>query len=80
MTVETLEDAVKACEISLEEFHKKPVVVNFGRDISVDELLLQLPKLQAAKVVHMLRKKHILVLTMVERNGEKILVRIPSGS
>ena len=23
MTVETLEDAVKACEISLEEFHKK---------------------------------------------------------
>ena len=138
MTAGTLEDAVKACEISLKEFHEKPVVVNFGGDISVDELLLQLPKLQAAKVVHidfpqlpelemqgiygevlmekqewkaavkeqvkeilkykpeavfvgnttfsaypvvhMLRKKHISVLTMVERNGEKILVRIPSGS
>ena len=34
----------------------------------------------AYPVVHMLRKKHIPVLTMVERNGEKILVRIPSGS
>lgn len=52
MTAGTLEDAIKACEISLEEFHEKPIIVNFGGDFSVDELLLQLPKLQSAKVVH----------------------------
>ena len=138
MTAGTLEDAIKACEISLEEFHEKPIIVNFGGDFSVDELLLQLPKLQSAKVVHidfpelpelemlgiygeilmerqewkaavkdqvkmilkykpeavfvgnntfaaypvvhMLRKKHIPVLTLAEKNGEQILVRIPSGS
>ena len=31
-------------------------------------------------VVHALRKKHIPVLTMVEKEGQKLLVRIPSGS
>lgn len=31
-------------------------------------------------IVHQLRKKHIPVLTMMERNGKKIIVRIPSGS
>lgn len=31
-------------------------------------------------VVHALRKKHIPVLTRVEKNGKKLLVRIPSGS
>ena len=31
-------------------------------------------------VVHVLRKKHIPVLTMVEKDGKKLLVRIPSGS
>ena len=30
--------------------------------------------------VHVLRKKHIPVLTMVEKDGKKLLVRIPSGS
>ena len=34
----------------------------------------------AYPVVHMLRKKHIPVLTLAEKNGEQILVRIPSGS
>ena len=34
----------------------------------------------AYPVVHMLRKKHIPVLTMVEKEGKKLLVRIPSGS
>ena len=138
MTAGTLEDAVKACEISLEQFHEKPVIVNFGGASETDELLLKLPKLQAAKVVHvdfpqlpelemqgiygevlmekqewkatvkeqvkqilkykpeavfvenntfaaypvvhMLRKKHIPVLTLAEKDGEKIIVRIPSGS
>lgn len=138
MTTGTLEDAVKACEISLADFHEKPVIVNFGGDALVNELLSQIPKLQSAKivhidfpsvpeleiqgiygevsmekqewkaavkeqvkkilkykpeavyvgnntfaaypVVHMLRKKHIPVLTMAEKDGMKLLVRIPSGS
>ena len=138
MTAGTLEDAIKACEISLAQFHEKPVIVNFGGDSEVDELLLKLPKLQAAKVihidfpqlpelemqdiygeilmekqewkavvkeqvkqilkykpeavfvgdnifaaypvVHILRKKHIPVLTLAKKNSEKIIARIPSGS
>lgn len=138
MTTETLEDAVKACEISLADFHEKPVIVNFGGDEDADALLSQMPKLQSAQivhidfpsapdleiqgiygevsmekqewkaavkeqvkkilkykpeavyvgnhtfaaypVVHMLRKKHIPVLTMVEKDGRNLLVRIPSGS
>ena len=31
-------------------------------------------------VVHQLRKKHIPVLTLVKREGEHYIVRIPSGS
>lgn len=138
MTTGTLEDAVKACEISLADFHEKPVIVNFGGDEDADALLGQIPKLQSAQivhidfpsapdleiqgiygevsmekqewkaavkeqvkkilkykpeavyvgnhtfaaypVVHMLRKKHIPVLTMVEKDGRNLLVRIPSGS
>lgn len=138
MTTGTLNDAVKACEISLEEFHEKPVIVNYGGDFSVNELLKKLPGLQGVKivnlefpklpeleiqgiygevllekqewksavkeqvkqilkykpeavfvgddtffaypVVHILRKKHIPVLTLVVKDGEKLLVRIPSGS
>lgn len=34
----------------------------------------------AYPIVHMLRKKHIPVLTMAEKDGMKLLVRIPSGS
>ena len=138
MTTGTLVDAVKACEISLADFHEKPVIVNFGGDEDADALLSQMPKLQSAQivhidfpsapdleiqgiygevsmekqewkaavkeqvkkilkykpeavyvgnhtfaaypVVHMLRKKHIPVLTMVEKDGRNLLVRIPSGS
>ena len=138
MTTGTLEDAVKACEISLADFHEKPVIVNFGGDEDADALLSQMPKLQSAQivhidfpsapdleiqgiygevsmekqewkaavkeqvkkilkykpeavyvgnhtfaaypVVHMLIKKHIPVLTMVEKDGRNLLVRIPSGS
>ena len=45
MTTGTLEDAVKACEISLADFHEKPVIVNFGGDEDADALLSQMPKL-----------------------------------
>ena len=138
MTTATLEDAVRACEISIADFHDHPVIVNFGGNETADELLRRMPKLQSAEivhmdfpkvpelevqgiygevmmekqewkaevkervkkilkykpeavcvgnntfaaypVVHMLRKKHIPVLTIVEKDGEKLLVRIPSGS
>ena len=138
MTTGELADAVQACKISMEQFCEKPVLVSFGGDIEYDELLHQLPKLQAAEIicidfpdipeleiqgiyaevamekqewksrikeqvkqilkykpeavfvgenlfaaypiVHALRKKHIPVLTAAEKDGQKLLVRIPSGS
>ena len=138
LTTGTLEDAVKACEISLVEYREEPVLVNFGGDAAADELLGKLPGLQTVRIIHMdyaelpeleltgiygevamekqewkgsvktqvkqilkykpeavyvadhmfagypvvhaLRKKHIPVLTMVEKGGQKLLVRIPSGS
>ena len=138
MTTGELADAVQACKISMEQFCEKPVIVSFGGDIEYDELLHQLPKLQAAEIicidfpdipeleiqgiyaevamekqewksrikeqvkqilkykpeavfvgenlfaaypiVHALRKKHIPVLVLAEKDGQKLIVRIPSGS
>ena len=138
MTTGELADAVQACRISMEQFYEKPVIVSFGGDSEYDELLHQLPKLQAAEIVHIdfptfpeveiqgvyaeitmekqewksrikeqvkqilrykpeavfagddlfavypivhaLRKKHIPVLALVEKDGQKLIVRIPSGS
>ena len=138
MTTGELADAVQACKISMEQFCEKPVIVSFGGDIEYDELLHQLPKLQAAEIicidfpdipeleiqgiyvevamekqewksrikeqvkqilkykpeavfvgenlfaaypiVHALRKKHIPVLVPAEKDGQKLIVRIPSGS
>ena len=34
----------------------------------------------AYPIVHSLRKKHIPVLTLVQKDGKKLIVRIPSGS
>ena len=138
LTTGTLEDAVKACEISLAEYREESVLVNFGGGAAADKLLGKLPGLQTARIIHMdyaelpelelhgiygevvmekqewkafvktqvkqilkykpeavyvadhmfagypvvhaLRKKHIPVLTMIEKDGQKFLVRIPSGS
>ena len=138
MTTGTLEDAVKACEISLQVFHEEPKIVNLGGSVESDALLRQLPEMKSVQIVHMdlpdvpelnlegiygevamekaewkslvkeqvkkilkvkpeavyiegnvfstypiihiLRKKHVSVLTTVEKDGEKRIVRIPSGS
>ena len=138
MTTGELADAVQACKISMEQFREKPVIVSFGGDTEYDELIHQLPKLQAAEIIHIdiqplpeveiqgiyaevsmekqewkarikeqvkqilkykpeavfvgenlfvaypivhaLRKKHIPVLVPAEKDGQKLLIRIPSGS
>lgn len=138
MTTGELVDAVQACKLSMEQFHEKPVIVSFGGDTEYDELIHQLPKLQAAEIIHIdfptlpeveiqgvyaevtmekqewksrvkeqvkqllkykpeavfvgenlfaaypivhaLRKKHIPVLVLAEKDGQKLLIRIPSGS
>ena len=138
MTTGELADAVQVCRISMEQFQEKPVIVNLGGTEVVDELLVQLPGVSSAKVVHLefpelpeleiqgiygeaalekqewkslikeqvkkilkykpeavfvgenlfaaypivhsLRKKHIPVLTLVQKDGKKLIVRIPSGS
>ena len=138
MTTGELADAVQACHISMEQFQDKPVIVNLGGTEEADELLVQLPGVSSAKVVHLefpelpeleiqgiygeavlekqewkslikeqvkkilkykpeavfvgenlfaaypivhsLRKKHIPVLTLVQKDGKKLIMRIPSGS
>ena len=138
MTVGMLEDAVKACRISMELYHENPTIVNLGGDSCIDPLLKQLPGMQEATVIHMdfmqlpeltvdgiygeaamdkqqwknevkenlkrilkqkpeavyvegnvfetypivhqLRKKYIPVLTMMEKDGQKLIIQIPSGS
>ena len=138
MTTGTLEDAVKACKISLCAFHEEPKLVNLGGSEKSDELLRQLPEWKSVQIIHMelpavpelnlqgnygevamekaewkslvkdqvkkilkvkpeavyvegdvfatypiihiLRKKHIPVLTTVEKDGQRIIARIPSGS
>ena len=42
MTVGMLEDAVKACRISMELYHENPTIVNLGGDSCIDPLLKQL--------------------------------------
>ena len=138
MTTATLEDARKACQISLDTFTDEITLVNLSSDTSTDTLLMKLPELTHVKIihkplpdlpaldingiyaeiemkktewkkyikdlvkdllktkpeavyvdgdmfslypiVHQLRKKHIPVLTSVTKNGEKLIIRIPSGS
>ena len=138
MTTGELADAVQVCRISMEQFQEQLVIVNLGGTEETAELLVQLPGVSSAKVVHLefpelpeleiqgiygeaalekqewkslikeqvkkilkykpeavfvgenlfaaypivhsLRKKHIPVLTLVQKDGKKLIVRIPSGS
>ena len=138
MTTSTLEDAIKACKISQQQFHEQVVIVNLGTDEAADALLFKLPQFSGARIVHMelpdlppmewdgiygestlekqewkaqikdqvkkilkskpeavyvqgdlfavyplihaLRKRHMPVLVMTEKDGEQKIVRIPSGS
>ena len=138
MTTGELADAVQVCRISMEQFQEQLVIVNLGGTEEADELLVQLPGVSSAKVVHLefpelpeleiqgiygeaalekqewkslikeqvkkilkykpeavfvgenlfaaypivhsLRKKHIPILTLVQKDGKKLIMRIPSGS
>ena len=86
MTCGTLEDSVLACRSSLAVFHEEAVIVSLGGNKETDMLLQKLPDLSSARIVHLPvpqlpeRKIHIPVLTAVEKDGQKLLVRIPSGS
>ena len=53
MSVGDLEDAVKACRISLLQYKDQPVIVKLGEDSGADELLLQIPGMENAQVVPM---------------------------
>ena len=52
MTTSTLEDAIKACRISQQQFHEEVVIVSLGGDDKGDALLLKLPQFSQAKIVH----------------------------
>ena len=53
MTTSTLEDAIKACKISQQQFHEQVVIVNLGTDEAADALLFKLPQFSGARIVHM---------------------------
>lgn len=53
MTAGTIEDAIEACKISLQEYHEEPRIVNLGGSVRTEELLRQLPELQNARIVYM---------------------------
>lgn len=138
MTVGKLSDAVEACRISMSCYEEEPIIVSLGGQKQDEELLKNLPKLKAAKIVHLefpelpelemqgiygevsmekqawksrikdemkkimkykpeavfvgenlfavypivhaLRKRHIPVLTAVDKEGTKLIIKIPSGS
>ena len=112
MTTATLEDARKACQISLDTFTDeitlKPLPDLPALDINGIYAEVEMEKTEWKKyikdlvkdmlktkpeavyvdgdmfslypVVHQLRKKHIPVLTSVTKDGEKLIIRIPSGS
>lgn len=52
MTTATLEDARKACQISLDTFTDEITLVNLSSDTSTDTLLMKLPELAHVKIIH----------------------------
>ena len=52
MTTATLEDARKACQISLDTFTDEITLVNLSSDTSTDTLLMKLPELTHVKIIH----------------------------
>ena len=52
MTTATLEDARKACQISLDTFTDEITLVNLSSDTSTNTLLMKLPELTHVKIIH----------------------------
>lgn len=78
-----LEIEDKYAEVALEKQDWKARVKEQVRQIlkyKPEAVYVQGNVFETYPIVHALRKKHIPVLTMIEKAGRKLIVRIPSGS
>lgn len=78
-----LEIEDKYAEVALEKQDWKAHVKEQVRQIlkyKPEAVYVQGNVFETYPIVHALRKKHIPVLTMIEKAGRKLIVRIPSGS
>ena len=78
-----LEIEDKYAEVALEKQDRKAHVKEQVRQIlkyKPEAVYVQGNVFETYPIVHALRKKHIPVLTMIEKAGRKLIVRIPSGS
>ena len=78
-----LEIEDKYAEVALEKQDWKTRVKEQVRQIlkyKPEAVYVQGNVFETYPIVHALRKKHIPVLTMIEKAGRKLIVRIPSGS
>lgn len=70
-------------EVTMEKEEWKAYIKEFVKQILVhkpEAVYVQADVFLAYPVVHALRKKHVPVLTGIQRDGKDVIVRIPSGS
>lgn len=70
-------------EIALEKAEWKALIKDYVKQIlrhKPEAVFVHGDVFSSYPIVHALRKKHIPVLTLVEKDGEKLIARIPSGS
>ena len=70
-------------EVALEKSEWKALIKDSVKQIlrhKPEAVFVQGDVFASYPIVHALRKKHVPVLTLVEKDGEKLIARIPSGS
>lgn len=70
-------------EVALEKAEWKAQIKNYVKQIlrhKPEAIFVHGDVFSSYPIVHALRKKHIPVFTLVEKEGEKLIVRIPSGA
>ena len=70
-------------EVALEKSEWKTLIKDSVKQIlrhKPEAVFVQGDVFASYPMIHALRKKHVPVLTLVEKDGEKLIVRIPSGS